>query len=101
MWGLQTQRDWAQAMELSWFAASLRPGRVLVDEVLEAVIPALHAAPWTAAIADGAKALLRAGDDPVPPEVFAAIARRFGLALPAVEMLAAAFPNPPTQEITA
>ena len=98
MWGLQIQRDWVQAMELSWFAASLRPGQVLVETVLDAVVPALHTAPWTAAIEDGAKALLRAGGDPVPPEVFAAIARRSGLALPVVETLAAAFPNPPTQE---
>ncbi len=98
---LYIQRDWAQAMELSWFAASLLPGQVLVEKVLDAVIPALHTAPWTAAIEEGAKALLRVGGDRVPPEVFAAIARRFGLALPAVNTLAAAFPNPPTQEITA
>ena len=101
MWGLQTQRDWAQAKELSWFAASLQPGQVLVETVLEAVVPALHTGLWTAAIEEGAQALLRAGSGPVPPDVFAAIARRFGLALPAVETLAAAFPNPPTQEITA
>ena len=94
---LYVQRDWAQATELSWFAASLRPGRVLVETVLNAVIPALHTAPWMAAIEDGAKALLRAGSDPVPRNVFAAIARRFGLALPAVETLAAV-PFPPTQE---
>ena len=85
MWGLQTQRDWAQAKELSWFAASLRPGQVLVDEVLEAVIPALHAEPWTTAIEKGADVLLRAGSDRVLPEVFAAIAHHFGLALPVVE----------------
>lgn len=94
---LYIQRDWAQAMELSWFAASLRPGQVLVETVLEAVVPALHTAPWTAAIEEGAQALLRAGSGPVPPDVFAAIARRSGLALPAVETLAAV-PFPPTQE---
>ena len=98
---LYAQRDWAQAMELSWIAASLLPGQVLVEQVLDAVVPALHTAPWTAAIEEGAQALLRAGSDPVPPAVFASIARRFSLALPAVETLAAAFPNPPTQEITA
>ena len=100
MRGLHIQRDWTQATELSWFAASLLPGQVLVETVLDAVIPALHTAPWTAAIEDGAKALLRAGSDPVPPDVFAAIARRFGLALPTVKTLAAV-PFPPTQENTA
>ncbi len=96
---LYTQRDWAQAAELSWFATALRPGQVLVEMVLDAVIPALHTAPWTAAIEDGAQALLHARNDPVLPDVFASIARRFGLALPAVETFAAALPSPPAREI--
>ena len=98
---LQGQNDWVQARELSWIGASLRPDRVLWQDVLEAVAPALHTAPWKSAIVTASKAILHAAGDPVQPEVFAAIARRFGLALPAVETLAAALPNPPTQEITA
>ena len=96
---LRVQRDWTQATELSWFAASLRPGHVLVEQVLDAVVPALHSAPWTAAIEEGAQALLRAGSDPVPPGVFASIARRSGLALPAVDTLAATLSSPPAREI--
>jgi len=98
---LTYQNDWVQAAELSWVGASLHPDRELVWNVLEAVVSALHTAPWTAAIAAAAKALLRAGGDPVPPEEFAAIARRFGLTLPAVETLAAALPSSPMQEIAA
>ncbi len=87
---LKFQTDWTKATELSWIGASLHPDRVLVWNVLEAMVPALQTMPWKRAIATAAKALLQAGGDPVPPETFAAIVRRFGLALPAVEAIAGA-----------
>lgn len=96
---LTRQNDWVQATELSWVGASLHPDQVLVWNVLVAVISELHTAPWTSAIAAAAETLLHAAGDSVSPEAFAAIARRFGLALPAVETLAAALPNPPAREI--
>lgn len=98
---LAYQNDWVQATELSWIGASFHSDRVLVWDVLEAVVSALHTARWTSAIAAAAKALLHADGDPVPPEVFAAIARRSGLALSEVETLAAALCDSPTQEIAA
>lgn len=100
---LRFQNDWVQATELSWIGASLHPDRVLVRDVLEALVPALQTMPWKRAIATAATALLRAGSDPVPPDVFATIVRRFGLALPAVEAIAeAAMPSGrPMQEIAA
>lgn len=85
---LEQQQDWVQAAVLSWTGAALRSDRVLVQDVLEAVVPALHTAPWKRAIASAAKMLLRAAGDPVSPEDIAAVAHRFDLALPAVEALA-------------
>ena len=58
------------------------------------VVPALHAEPWTAAITDGAEALLQAGGDPVGPETFMAIARRFDLTLPGMEAVAGGLLHP-------
>ena len=82
---LQTQGDWLQAMELSWFAASLRPGQALIEPVLEALIQALHTPPWMAAIQGGAETLLHAAGDKVPPEAFVMIIERLGLTLPGIE----------------
>ena len=99
---LEHQYDWVQAKELSWIGASVRPDRVLLQDVLETVVFTLHTPSWTAAIATAAKVLLQAAGDPVPPETFATIARRFDLALPGVEALAGGAEeasNPPTQEM--
>lgn len=99
---LETQQDWAAAGAMSWIVDAAYPDRGLLRNLLEAVAPTLQTAPWQSAIAEAAKVLLRAVGDPVAPEAFAAIARRFGLALPAVEALADAalrVARPATQEM--
>ena len=97
---LYVEEDWIQAKELSWFAASLRLGQVLFETVLDALIPALHAAPWIDVVREGATVLLQGGSNPVPADVFAAIARRFYLALPEPAAIGelAIKPSRPVQE---
>lgn len=86
---LEIQSDWPRALEASWIAEAMRPGRRVLELVVEEVAAALRAPAWQAAIQEAAKVLLRARGGEVPPQAFAAVARRFGLALPEVEALAA------------
>lgn len=82
------EKDEIQARALSWAAADFAPGRDLFGEVCAAVRADLGAASWGRAVAAGADLLLEADGEPVPADAFAGIARRFGLALPAVEAVA-------------
>lgn len=89
---LEQQRDWVQASELDWIAGSIHSHRDLVSEVLTAIVPVIRTKPWQDAIEEMAKVLLQANGDLVAPEVFAAAARRFGLALQPVEEIASGCP---------
>jgi hypothetical protein len=86
------ERDFVQCQEMFWIWNSVAPDWPCSGNTLAETLIRTHAAlrtpAWRQAVAAGADALLRDLGKPVPPDVFATIAREHNLALPEVVALA-------------
>lgn len=87
---MEGQRDWPRALEASYLAEALWPGRRVLEPVIEEVVAVLRTPGWQAALREMADALSRARGGEIGPEVFVAAARRHGLSLSGARALASA-----------